>query len=134
VFVRVRDGIEGLFASGDAVAPADADGKERTFKTGDEIEAEIANIDTQERQITLSMRVGETGAHASGGGGATAAKPAQRSTKAPKKSAASEAAGGTIGDLIKQKLGGKLAAIGTEKEETPAPSSTSKTESEGEEK
>jgi len=77
------------------------------------------------------MRVGEAVAHAASTTGSPEAKPVQRSTKAPKKSAASEAAGGTIGDLIKQKLGGKLAAIGTEKEEAPA---SSKTEGEGEDK
>ncbi|MGH7293280.1 MAG: S1 RNA-binding domain-containing protein, partial [Polyangiaceae bacterium] len=109
VFVHVRDGIEGLIAQNDVVTPVDAEGKEKALRPGDELDAEIANIDTQERRITLSMRMGEAAS-----GGATApsaeAKPARTTTKAPKKSAAAEAAGGTIGDLIKQKLGGKLGA------------------------
>jgi len=105
VFVRVRDGIEGLIPTNELVEPKDESGEARPFKIGDELEAEIANIDTQDRRLTLSMRVGE-GATA---GGATEAKAASpKASKAPKKSATAEAAGGTIGDLIKQKLGGKL--------------------------
>ncbi len=48
---------------------------------------------------------------------AAEAKPTQRASKAPKKStAAADATGGTIGELIKQKLGDKL-AIGTDKKD-----------------
>jgi small subunit ribosomal protein S1 len=113
VFVRVRDGIEGLIAQNDLVLGKDEAGNEKPLKPGDDVEAEIANIDTQERRITLSMRKGESAAAAPAG----EAKPAARTSKAPKKSAAAEAAaGGTIGELIKQKLGAKLAGIGTEKE------------------
>jgi small subunit ribosomal protein S1 len=117
LFVHVRDGVEGLIPQNEIVAPADESGKEKTFKVGEELEAEIANIDTQERRITLSMRVGgAAGAAAT----TTEAKPAtSRASKAPKKSAAAEAAaGGTIGELIKQKLGSKLASIGPEKGES----------------
>jgi small subunit ribosomal protein S1 len=114
VFVRVRDGVEGLISQNDVVTSADAEGKEKALRPGDEVEAEIANIDTQERRITLSMRMGEAAAPATE---ASANKPARTQSKAPKKSAAAEAAaGGTIGDLIKQKLGGKL-SIGAEKAE-----------------
>ncbi len=95
--------------------PKDETGAERPFKPGEEVEAEIANIDSQERRITLSMRKGETAA-APATTGAGEAKPAQRASKAPKKSATAEATGGTIGELIKQKLGSKLAGIGTEKD------------------
>jgi hypothetical protein len=35
----------------------------------------------------------------------------------PKKTLAADAAGGTIGELIKQKLGAKLATIGNEKKD-----------------
>ena len=117
--MRVREGIEGLIPQNDLVLAKDETGKDKPLREGDEIEAEIANIDTQERRLTLSMRRGETApaataeAPAATGG---AAKPA-RTTKAPKKSAAAEAAsGGTIGELIKQKLGAKLATISTEKD------------------
>ncbi len=109
-FVRVRDGVEGLIPQNEMVVPVDESGKERAFKVGDELEAEIANVDTQERKLTLSMRVGGAAT-----AGAPEARPAQRASKAPKKSAAAEAAGGTIGELIKQKLGDKLAQMSTEK-------------------
>ena len=85
------------------------------LKIGDEVEAEIANIDTQERRITLSMRTGEPTAPA------TQASP-PRSPAAGRRSPRSEGhqgarrrrrpprpQGGTIGELIKQKLGDKLA-------------------------
>jgi small subunit ribosomal protein S1 len=112
LFVQVRGGIDGLIARSDIVAPKDESGAEKEFSPGDEIEAEVANIDTQERRITLTMRRGE-------GAGATAeAKPAARPSRAPKKSAAAEgAAGGTIGDLIKQKLGSKLTVGETKKDD-----------------
>jgi small subunit ribosomal protein S1 len=112
VFVHVRDGVEGLIPQNDLVLPKDETGKERQLRSGDVLEAEIANIDTQERRITLSMRRGESPASPT-----NEAKPAPRGSKVPKKSAAAEATGGTIGELIKQKLGSKLAGIGTEKKD-----------------
>jgi len=115
VFVRVREGIEGLIPQNELVLPKDESGKEKQPRPGDEVEAEIANIDTQERRITLSMRMGEGAAATT-----TEAKPAQRASKAPKKSASAEAAGGTIGDLIKQKLGDKLGSISPEKAQKEA--------------
>jgi small subunit ribosomal protein S1 len=116
VFVHVRDGVEGLIPQNDLVIPKDETGKEKTLRTGDELEAEIANIDTQERRITLSMRRGAEPVTTSVAPTTNnEAKPAPRGSKAPKKSATAEATGGTIGELIKQKLGAKLAAIGTEK-------------------
>ena len=115
VFVHVRDGIEGLISQNEVVEPKDAEGKDKPLRAGDELDAEIANIDTQERRITLSMRVGEAaGAPAAAATGGGDAKPAvARASKAPKKTSAAEAAaGGTIGELIKQKLGAKLQGIG----------------------
>ncbi|HXX68850.1 MAG TPA: S1 RNA-binding domain-containing protein, partial [Polyangiaceae bacterium] len=117
VFVQVREGVEGLIPQADLVLPKDESGKERALRVGEELEAEIANIDTQERRITLSMRRGE--AVAAAAATTSEAKPAtpRAPSKAPKKTAAAEALGGTIGELIKQKLGDKLAAIGTDKKE-----------------
>jgi small subunit ribosomal protein S1 len=112
VFVKVRDGIEGLIAQSDLVLPKDEEGNERQLKIGEEIDAEIANIDSQERRITLSMRLGE-GAVAT----TLEAKPTARKSVAPKKSASAEAAGGTIGELIKQKLGDKLSQIQPDKKD-----------------
>jgi small subunit ribosomal protein S1 len=133
VFVHVRDGVEGLIPQNELVLGADESGKEKALRPGDELDAEIANIDTQERRITLSMRMGEAaGAPAAApGGGATEAKPAPRQSKAPKKSAAAEAAaGGTIGELIKQKLGAKLAGIGEKGEKKEADEAEDKDETE----
>ena len=115
VFVKVRDGIEALIPQNDLVLAKDESGNEKQLKPGDEVEAEVANIDSQERRITLSMRKGEVAASAPAG---TETKTAtQRASKTPKRTAAADAVGGTIGELIKQKLGSKLASIGTEKKD-----------------
>jgi small subunit ribosomal protein S1 len=111
VFVRVRDGVEGLISIGDIVDAKDAEGNNIALKIGDKVTAEIANIDTQDRRITLSMRVGE--------GGTTSAKTEKRVSVAPKGKAGADDSkgGGTIGELIKQKLGAKLAMEKEEKDE-----------------
>src|SRR5580700_10429599 len=59
VFVRVSDGVEGLIPQNDVVLAKDDAGQDIPLHEGDEIDAEIANIDSQERRITLSMRKGE---------------------------------------------------------------------------
>jgi small subunit ribosomal protein S1 len=112
VFVTVRDGVDGLIPQNEVVLGADEAGHEKALHQGDEVEAEVANIDTQERRITLSMRTG-----AAATAPAAEAKAVARPSKAPAKkgSAAEAAAGGTIGELIKQKLGSKLASISPEK-------------------
>jgi small subunit ribosomal protein S1 len=113
VFVHVRDGIEGFIAQSDLVLPKDDGGEDKELRIGDPLDAEIANIDSQERRITLSMRKGETPPATPG-----EAKPATRPSKPPKKIAAAEAAaGGTIGELIKQKLGSKLASMNTDNDD-----------------
>jgi small subunit ribosomal protein S1 len=111
VFVRVKEGIEGLVPQADIVEPKGEDGEAKPLKIGDEITAEIANLDSQDRRITLSMRLGE--------GAPPVSQPAQkaegkRASVVPKKGAEEAKAGGTIGELIKQKLGEKL---GLDKEE-----------------
>ena len=114
IFVHVRDGIEGLIPQNELVLVKDeATGEEVLPKVGDEVEAEIANIDSQERRLTLSLRKGEAAAAAAPGD-----KASTRPSKAPKKTSAAEAAaGGTIGELIKQKLGAKLAQMNSEKKD-----------------
>ncbi len=118
IFVRVREGVEGHIAQSDVIEPTNEDGTPKPIKIGDEIKAEIANIDTQDRRLTLTMHVGQATAQpvvsttkserpaaASGGGGGGGGAAAR-----PKKAAAAEekAGGSTIGELIKQKLGEKL--------------------------
>jgi len=109
MFVRIREGVEGLIPTGEIVEP---EGEGNAFKIGDELKAEIANIDSQDRRLTLSMRVGEAVAMAPAKDGSP-----KRESKAPKKASAEEAkAGGSIGDLIKQKLGDKLGLGDKDKE------------------
>jgi small subunit ribosomal protein S1 len=120
VFVRIRDGVEGLIAQNEIVPAKDENGEDQPLQIGDEVEAEIANIDSQERRISLSMRKGEAAAQAAAAASGDAKASTQRASKPPKKTAAAEAAGGTIGELIKQKLGSKLGTIGTEKKDDEA--------------
>ncbi|MBK8216555.1 MAG: 30S ribosomal protein S1 [Myxococcales bacterium] len=96
VFVRIRDGVEGHIPTSDIVEPKNEDGTSKALEIGDELKAEIANIDTQDRRLTLSMRIGEAAA--------APQKQAPRETNMPKK-ATEESKGNTIGELIKQKLG-----------------------------
>ena len=99
VFVKVKDGIEGHIATGDVIEAANEDGTPKPLKIGDAIQAEIANVDSQDRRITLTMRIGETAAQAQ--------PKATRASVAPKKAVDGEGRAATIGELIKQKLGEK---------------------------
>jgi small subunit ribosomal protein S1 len=105
------------------VEPKGEDGEPRPLKVGDAVKAEIANIDTQDRRLTLTMRAGEgtQQAAASAGGGASqqsaSPKGEKRESRAPKKAADDAKAVGSIGELIKQKLGGKLGLPADAKEE-----------------
>ncbi len=113
IFVQVRPGVEGHIPQNEIVLGRDETGAEVLPHEGDTVDAEIANIDSQERRITLSMRRGEAAAATTGD-----SKPARASKAPSKKTAAAEAAaGGTIGELIKQKLGAKLAAISENKDD-----------------
>ena len=108
VFVRIRDGVEGLVPTNEIVEEKGEDGEPKALKVGDAVKAEIANIDTQDRRLTLSMRTGETAPAATTGGGSSTPKAEKRESRAPKKAADDAKAVGSIGELIKQKLGGKL--------------------------
>ncbi len=120
VFVRIRDGVEGHIPTGEIIEEKGEDGEPKPLKVGDTVKAEIANIDTQDRRLTLSMRVGEgTQAAATGGATAPSATPKgeKRESRAPKKATDDAKAVGSIGELIKQKLGGKLGLPADAKEE-----------------
>jgi len=107
-FVRVRDGVEGLIPQNELVLPKDESGEPRELKIGEKLSAEIANIDSQDRRLTLSMRVGEAVAVTTS---SSSSKAEKRASVPPKKSgggAEESKGGGTIGELIKQKLGEKL--------------------------
>src|SRR5580692_7507954 len=51
-FVHVRDGVEGHIPQSDLVLSKDENGEDKPMHPGDELEAEIANIDSQERRLT----------------------------------------------------------------------------------
>jgi small subunit ribosomal protein S1 len=111
VFVRIREGTEALIPQSDVVEPTGEDGAPQPLKIGDEIEAEVSNIDSQDRRLTLSMR-----GTAEPERDASSPKAEKREARAPKKSTDDAAKGGTIGELIKQKLGEKLALEKKEEE------------------
>ncbi|MBX3231674.1 MAG: 30S ribosomal protein S1 [Labilithrix sp.] len=97
IFVRIRDGVEGLIPTNELIAKKNEAGEESIYDIGDTLQAEVANVDSQDRRLTLSMRIGEAANQ-------PAPKQQQRQSVAPKK--ADEAAKATsIGELIKQKLG-----------------------------
>jgi small subunit ribosomal protein S1 len=98
VFVRIRDGVEGLIPSNELIAKKNEAGEEVTFEIGDAISAEVANVDSQDRRLTLSMRIGEA---------ANAPQPQkqQRQSVVPSKAKEEGAKATSIGELIKQKLG-----------------------------
>jgi len=56
VFVEVEEGIEGLIHNSQLGLDKDQDPAE-VFKSGEEIECEVTNIDREERRISLSVRV-----------------------------------------------------------------------------
>ena len=102
VFVRLREGVEGLISSSDVQEPEG--GK---IKPGDKVKCEVSSIDTIDRRLFLTMK--NVGAE----------KPTAADTSGKRKKGASGVAkgggdeddrpvAGTIGDLIREKLGGKL--------------------------
>ena len=69
---------------------------------GDKVKAEVSNIDSMDRRITLTMRnVGSS--------------PAAEQFQALAREKAGNVA--TLGDVLKSKLGGKLAELAGEKKE-----------------
>jgi len=88
VYVRVRDGIEAFIATSDI-----SEDDRKKMRVGDVVKCEIANLDTMDRRVTATMR--EAGS-----------APVQAGSVQREREAASK--GSTLGDLIKEKLGGKL--------------------------
>ena len=127
VFVRIREGVEAHVPSNELVEKKNEAGEPVPFEIGDPVQAEIANIDSQDRRLTLSMRIGE--------GGSQKSAPQKSQSVSPKgKSAGGDADGGkatSIGELIKQKLGEKL--IGKEKKGAAAKAEETEEVAEGDE-
>ncbi|HKQ69999.1 MAG TPA: 30S ribosomal protein S1 [Polyangiaceae bacterium] len=86
VFVRIRDGIEALIASSDLV-----EDENEKIKVGDEVKCEISGLDTIDRRISATMKNIGSG---------------PSPTVAPSREGGARS--GTLGDLIKEKLGDKL--------------------------
>jgi small subunit ribosomal protein S1 len=85
-FVKIRDGVEAFIASSDMEEEAF-----KSLKIGDDMKAEIANIDMQDRRLIMSAKnIGEV------------ARPQPKPQAQPSGSGTSKA---TLGDLLKEKLG-----------------------------
>ncbi len=101
VFVRLRDGVEGLVSTQDVL---ETEGTK--LKPGDKVKAEISSLDTIDRRLFLTMKnIGvekpaapERVKKPKGTGGGSA-----KADEADDKPIA-----GTIGDLIREKLGAKI--------------------------
>jgi small subunit ribosomal protein S1 len=98
VFVRLRDGVEGLISQQDVLEPEGT-----KIKVGDKVKAEVSSLDTIDRRLFLTMK--NIGVE----------KPAAPERPQKQKQKASGVGGdedkpaaGTIGDLIREKLGTKL--------------------------
>jgi small subunit ribosomal protein S1 len=101
VFVRLRDGVEGLISQQDVQEP----GGEEKIKIGDKAKCEVSSVDTVDRRLFLTMKnVGQEKP-------AAPARQQQARAKSAEAGGDDKPAAGTIGDLIKEKLGGKLAEL-----------------------
>ena len=92
-FIKLKDGVEGIVPNQDVEEP------EGGLKRGMKVKVEVSSVDTMDRRLYLNMK----------NIGADKAGAAQRQKKAQQ--ALDAATPGTIGDLIKEKLGGKLSAL-----------------------
>lgn len=92
VFVRLREGVEGLISQSDVQEP-----EEGKLKVGDKVKAEISSLDTVDRRLFLTMKnIGME-------------RPAPvRQQQQKRKDDDDKPVAGTIGDLIKEKFGTKL--------------------------
>jgi small subunit ribosomal protein S1 len=96
VFVRLREGVEGLISQQDVL---EAEGSK--IKVADKVKAEVSSLDTIDRRLFLTMK----------NIGVEKPAPAERPQKQKQKSGGiddDKQAAGTIGDLIREKLGTKL--------------------------
>jgi small subunit ribosomal protein S1 len=105
IFVRLRDGVEGLVSSQDVLEPEGT-----KLKPGDKVKAEISSLDTIDRRLFLTMKnIGvekpaapERVKKQKAAGGGSSAKVEEGDDKP---------IAGTIGDLIREKLGAKITEL-----------------------
>jgi small subunit ribosomal protein S1 len=82
-FVRLEEGVEGIIPNNEI--PADA-----TLSRGDKVKAEVSNVDSMDRRLTLTMRAPGTSSQA-------------EHVQVLKRENSGK--GATLGDLLKEKLG-----------------------------
>jgi small subunit ribosomal protein S1 len=93
IYVSILPGVDAFISNGEVT-----DGLNPS--RGDKVRAEIANIDSMDRRITMSMRdVGST------------SPSEQGSNKGSSRDQSSSSSSGTLGDLLKQKFGDKLTSM-----------------------
>ena len=93
IFVTILPGVDAFIPNGEL-----SDGANPS--RGDKVKAEIANIDSMDRRITMSMR------------DAGSPSPEQGSSSGSKSSSREQSSSsGTLGDLLKQKFGDKLTSM-----------------------
>jgi small subunit ribosomal protein S1 len=93
VFVRLREGVEALISQNDVVEPEG--GK---LKIGDRVKVEVTSVDTMDRRLFATMK----------NIGVERPAPPPRPRKGSQVVDEDRPAPGTLGDLIKEKLGSKL--------------------------
>jgi small subunit ribosomal protein S1 len=92
IFVTILPGVDAFIPNGEI-----SDGANPS--RGDKVKAEIANIDSMDRRITMSMRdVGSPSAETGGSSSKSSSREQSSSS-------------GTLGDLLKQKFGDKLTSM-----------------------
>lgn len=100
VFVRLADGVDGMIPNNEI--PEDV-----KPRRGDLVKCEVSNIDSMDRRLSMTMKaVGETPVAAHGG--------------AAKRDTGSSGKGNTLGDLLKEKFGDKLASLAGSEDSTTA--------------
>jgi small subunit ribosomal protein S1 len=111
VYVGLENGIEALIPSHEM--SADMDGKK--LKRGDAITAHVMNLDVADKRILLTQRVGAASAAKAAAESAKAeggdSTPKVRHSAPPPAAASAPKRAGTLGDLIKEKLGDQLADV-----------------------
>jgi small subunit ribosomal protein S1 len=94
IYVSVLPGVDAFIPNGEMSEGANP-------SRGDKVRAEIANIDSMDRRITMSMRDAGSPPLEAGSG----------SSKGSSRDQSSSSSSGTLGDLLKQKFGDKLTSM-----------------------
>lgn len=110
VFVEIEQGVEGLVHISEL--PDDyVENPSENLKSGDIVNAEIISLDTEERRIALSLK---SIAHREDDVEAIKFIETNQSAEGRLSSGASGQTGATLGDVLKEKLGGKIEDLSKE--------------------